>query len=162
MENQLTLDKKTDTLSGEVLQLVSFTLGREEFGIDILRVQEINKMSSVTRVPNAPSFIEGVINLRGKVIPIIDLRRRFGMARIDHDKNTRIIVVEIHNKTVGFIVDSVKEVLRVPQNVIDPPPPVVAGISSDYIEGVGKLDDRLLVLLRLDRVLASTELASLQ
>lgn len=162
MENQLTLDKKTDTLSGEVLQLVSFTLGREEFGIDILRVQEINKMSSVTRVPNAPSFIEGVINLRGKVIPIIDLRRRFGMARIDHDKNTRIIVVEIHNKTVGFIVDSVKEVLRVPQNVIDPPPPVVAGISSDYIEGVGKLDDRLLVLLRLDRVLASTELESLQ
>ncbi len=162
MENQLTLDKRADaSTSGEVLQLVSFTLGREEFGIDILRVQEINKMSSVTRVPNAPSFIEGVINLRGKVIPIIDLRRRFGMVKVDHDKNTRIIVVETHNKTVGFIVDSVKEVLRVPTSVVDPPPPVVAGISSDYIEGVGKLNDRLLVLLNLDRVLASNEFESL-
>ncbi|MCS6807566.1 MAG: chemotaxis protein CheW [Bacteroidota bacterium] len=144
-----------------VLQLVSFTLGKEEFGIDILRVQEINRTSSVTRVPNAPHFIEGVINLRGKVIPIVDLRKRFGMPPSQHDKNTRIIVVEILSKTVGFIVDSVREVLRIPQSVVDPPPPIIAGISSDYIEGVGKMDDRLLILLNLEKALSASELQAL-
>jgi purine-binding chemotaxis protein CheW len=153
--------EKRDQSSEEVLQLVSFTLGKEEFGIDILKVQEINRTSSVTRVPNAPHFIEGVINLRGKVIPIVDLRKRFGMSSSQHDKNTRIIVVEVLSKTVGFIVDSVREVLRIPQSVVDPPPPIVAGISSDYIEGVGKMDDRLLILLNLEKALSSTELQAL-
>lgn len=153
--------EKREQSSDEVLQLVSFTLGKEEFGIDILKVQEINRTSSVTRVPNAPHFIEGVINLRGKVIPIVDLRKRFGMSASQHDKNTRIIVVEVLTKTVGFIVDSVREVLRIPQSVVDPPPPIVAGISSDYIEGVGKMDDRLLILLNLEKALSSTELQAL-
>ncbi len=153
--------EKREQSSEEVLQLVSFTLGKEEFGIDILKVQEINRTSSVTRVPNAPHFIEGVINLRGKVIPIVDLRKRFGMSASLHDKNTRIIVVEILSKTVGFIVDSVREVLRIPQAVVDPPPPIVAGISSDYIEGVGKMDDRLLILLNLEKALSSSEIQAL-
>jgi purine-binding chemotaxis protein CheW len=153
--------EKRDQSSDAVLQLVSFTLGKEEFGIDILKVQEINRTSSVTRVPNAPHFIEGVINLRGKVIPIVDLRKRFGMSASQHDKNTRIIVVEVLTKTVGFIVDSVREVLRIPQSVVDPPPPIVAGISSDYIEGVGKMDDRLLILLNLEKALSSSELQAL-
>jgi purine-binding chemotaxis protein CheW len=163
---QTAFDPRHDKLeqtggSDEVLQLVSFTLGKEEFGIDILRVQEINRTSSVTRVPNAPHFIEGVINLRGKVIPIVDLRKRFGMPQSQHDKNTRIIVVEVLTKTVGFIVDSVREVLRIPQSVVDPPPPIVGGISSDYIEGVGKMDDRLLILLNLEKALSSAELQAL-
>lgn len=153
--------EKREQGSEEVLQLVSFTLGKEEFGIDILKVQEINRTSSVTRVPNSPHFIEGVINLRGKVIPIVDLRKRFSMGSSQHDKNTRIIVVEILSKTVGFIVDSVREVLRIPQSVVDPPPPIVAGISSDYIEGVGKMDDRLLILLNLEKALSHSEIQAL-
>lgn len=160
VENVSTTAQATGA-QGEVLQLVSFTLGNEEFGIDILKVQEINRFVSVTRVPNAPTFIEGVINLRGKVIPIIDLRKRFGLTATDRGANTRIIVVEVSQKVVGFIVDSVREVLRIPKGVVDPPPPIVAGISADYIDGVGKMSGRLLVLLNLDKVLSVTELSSL-
>jgi purine-binding chemotaxis protein CheW len=139
--------------SEELLQLVSFKIGDEEFGVDILKVQEINRMLEVTRVPNAPEYVDGVINLRGKVHPIIDLRRRFGMERKEHDKNTRIVVVELSGKVVGFVVDAVSEVLRIPKSVTEPPPSIVAGIGADYITAVGKLEDRLLILLDLEKVL---------
>jgi purine-binding chemotaxis protein CheW len=143
--------------SEELVQLVSFNIGEEEFGVDILKVQEINRMLEVTRVPNAPEFVDGVINLRGKVIPIIDLRRRFGMERKEHDKNTRIVVVELTGKIVGFVVDAVREVLRIPRSVTEPPPPIVAGVEAEYITAVGKLEDRLLILLDLDKVLSTDE-----
>lgn len=143
--------------SSGLLQLVSFKIGAEEYGVDILKVQEINKMTTITKVPNAPEFIEGVINLRGRVIPIIDLRTRLGMEKKDHTKDTRIIVVDLEGKTVGFIVDSVNEVLRIPSNVTEVPPELVTGIDSDYITAVGKLEDRLLILLDLDKVLKSDE-----
>lgn len=142
---------------GKILQLVTFKLENEEFGVDILKVQEINKMMNITKIPNAPSFIEGVINLRGKIIPIIDLRKRLGFHNRVYDKSTRIIVVELDGLVLGFIVDSVSEVLRIPGNTIEPPPSIVAGIESDYIEGVGKLDDRLLILLELKKIFASPE-----
>jgi purine-binding chemotaxis protein CheW len=165
MNNQTVAQQKPASTDGNFsdneLQLVSFSLAKEDFGIDILRVQEIIRTTLVTRVPNSPHFIEGVINLRGRVIPIIDLRRRFGMMEVEHDKNTRIIVVEVKNKIVGFVVDSVRQVLRIPNNVIEPPPPIVANISSDYIYGIAKLDDRLLILLDLERVLSNSELSSL-
>lgn len=141
----------------ELMQLVTFSIGDEEFGVDILKVQEIIRTMEITKVPKAPLFVEGVINLRGKVIPIIDLRRRFGLDTRDHDKNTRIIVIEINNMIVGFVVDSVSEVLRIPASTVEPPPPVVAGLESEYISGVGKLEDRLLILLDLDRLLSSEE-----
>lgn len=151
-----TKDIKNKTHAGvggdELLQLVSFKIGDEEFGVDILKVQEINRMLEVTRVPNAPEYIDGVINLRGKVIPIIDLRRRFGMERKVHDKNTRIVVVELNGKIVGFVVDAVSEVLRIPKSVTEPPPAIVAGIEAEYITAVGKLEDRLLILLDLEKV----------
>jgi purine-binding chemotaxis protein CheW len=140
----------------ELLQLVSFNIGEEEFGVDILQVQEINRMLDVTRVPNAPEYVDGVINLRGKVIPIIDLRRRLGMERKEHDKNTRIVVVEVNDKVVGFVVDAVREVLRIPRSVTEPPPSIVGGVHEEYITAVGKLDDRLLILLDLEKVLATT------
>jgi len=140
----------------ELVQLVSFNIGDEEFGVDILQVQEINRMLEVTRVPNAPEYVDGVINLRGKVIPIIDLRRRFGMERKEHDKNTRIVVVELNGKVVGFVVDAVREVLRIPRNVTEPPPSIVGGVHEEYITAVGKLEDRLLILLDLEKVLATT------
>lgn len=146
--------------SEELLQLVSFNIGGEEFGVDILKVQEINRMLDVTRVPNAPEYVDGVINLRGKVIPIIDLRRRFGMDRKEHDKNTRIVVVELSGKVVGFVVDAVSEVLRIPKSVTEPPPPIVAGIGAEYITAVGKLEDRLLILLDLEKVLSGDEMLS--
>jgi purine-binding chemotaxis protein CheW len=140
-----------------LLQLVTFHIGDEEFGVEILKVQEIIRMIGITRVPKAPAFVEGVINLRGKVIPIIDLRKRFGMAAQEHDKHTRIIVIEIKKVIVGFVVDSVSEVLRIPSSTVEPPPAIISGIESEYISGVGKLADRLLILLDLDRLLKQSE-----
>lgn len=140
-----------------ILQLVSFNIGDEEFGVDILGVQEINRMTEVTRVPNAPSYVEGVINLRGKVIPVIDLRKRLLMPTRPHDQDTRIIVVEIDSKVIGFVVDKVNEVLRIPQSVTEAPPSMVSGIKSDYITAIGKLTDRLIILLDLDKILSDDE-----
>ncbi len=141
----------------ELTQLVTFSIGEEEFGVNILQVQEIIRTMEITNVPRAPEFVEGVINLRGKVIPIVDMRRRFGLQSKDHDKYTRIIVIEIDMIIVGFVVDAVSEVLRIPANSVQPPPPMVAGMDSDYIDGVGKLDDRLLILLDLDSLLDNEE-----
>jgi len=140
-----------------LIQLVTFRIGEEEFGVDILAVQEIIRLMAITKVPRAPHFVEGVINLRGKVIPIVDMRRRFGLEAIAHDKHTRIIVIQLEAIVVGFMVDSVSEVLRIPHSTIDQPPAVVSGLESDYIQGVGKLDERLLVLLDLNKLLSSEE-----
>ncbi|MEG1609696.1 MAG: chemotaxis protein CheW [Bilophila sp.] len=131
-----------------LIQLVTFKLGDEEFGVDILKVQEIIRMLPITRVPNAPNFVEGVIYLRGKVIPVID-------------SQTRIEVMDLQGQIVGFVVDAVSEVLRIKESTVEPPPPVVAGIGSEYMRGVGKLEDRLLILLDLDKLLSETELHSL-
>jgi purine-binding chemotaxis protein CheW len=143
--------------AGSLLQLVTFTISSEEFGLDILKVQEIIRTMEITRVPRAPEFVEGVINLRGKVIPIIDLRRRFGLESKAHDSHTRIIVVEINAMIVGFVVDSVSEVLRIPSSTVEAPPPVVSGVDSEYISGVGKLEDRLLILIDLNKLLSDAE-----
>jgi len=116
----------------------------------------------ITKVPRAQDFVEGVINLRGKVIPIIDLRQRFGLDSKSHDRDTRITVIELNNMVVGFVVDSVSEVLRIPASTVEPPPSVVAGgLESDYISGVGKLHDRLLILLDLDKLLSKEDMAVL-
>jgi purine-binding chemotaxis protein CheW len=156
MQEQQTSSQK------DMLQLVSFKLKEEEFGVDILQVQEIIRMQEITHVPNAPDFVEGVINLRGRVIPIVDLRKRFGLEHKEHGSATRIIVVMIGQVTVGLIVDEVSEVLRIPEDTVEPPPPIVAGIESDYIKGVGKLEDRLLILLDLNKILSREEKSSLK
>ena len=146
---------------GSLLQLVTFTISQEEFGVDILKVQEIIRTMEITRVPRSPAFVEGVINLRGKVIPIIDLRKRFDMDSRGHDNQTRIIVIELERMIVGFVVDSVSEVLRIPASTVEAPPAVVSGIESEYISGVGKLDDRLLILIDLDKLLSPGEKSAL-
>jgi len=146
----------------ELLQLVSFTIGQEEFGLNIQRIQEINRVVEITRVPNSPEFVIGVINLRGKVIPIIDLRRRFGFPPKESDKNTRIIVVELDNMVVGFIVDAVREVIRIPKSITEPPPPIIAGIGSEYIISVAKMENRLLILLDIERLLRDKEKQELE
>ncbi|MCX5810670.1 MAG: chemotaxis protein CheW [Proteobacteria bacterium] len=140
-----------------ILQLVTFKLENDEFGVDILKVQEINRMMNITKIPNTPSFTEGVINLRGKIIPIIDLRKKLGFESKAYDKATRIIVIELDGIVLGFVVDSVSEVLRIPRNTIEPPPSIIGGVESDYIEGVGKLEDRLLILLELEKVFTNSE-----
>lgn len=143
--------------STELLQLVGFQLGNEEYGIDILKVQEINRVTDITKIPQSPDFVEGVINLRGNIIPIIDLRKRFRMPEREHDRQTRIVVGEIDDRTVGFIVDAVSEVIRLPLNTVEPPPPIVSGEKAEYIKGVGKLEDRLLMLLDIDKILTGSE-----
>ncbi len=157
-----TQENETGSGSNDLLQLVSFKIGEEEFGVDILKVQEINRMLEITRVPNVPEYVDGVINLRGRVIPIINLRRRFGKDRAEHTKNTRIVVVELGGKVVGFVVDAVSEVLRIPKSVIEPPPSLVARTGTEYITAVGKLEDRLLILLDLEKVLSMGEKDQLQ
>jgi len=156
------MSENTNQNAGELLQLVSFKLGNEEFGVDILKVQEINRMLEITEVPNSPEFVEGVVNLRGRIIPVIDLRCRLNMPSIDHTNKTRIVVIELDGNTVGFIVDEVNEVLRIPKNITEPPPAMVSGINSDYITAVGKLEDRLLILLDMTKVLSTEEEAVLQ
>lgn len=149
--------ENTTIITDELLQLVSFKIDDAEFGVDILMVQEINKMMSLTVVPNTPEFIEGVVNLRGRIIPVINLRSRLGLNVKEYDSETRIIVVDLVDKTIGFIVDAVKEVLRIPKSITEPPPEIIAGVDAEYITAIGKLEDRLLILLDLTKILSHEE-----
>ncbi len=146
---------KSDT--SEILQLVSFIIGNEEYAVDIFYVKEINRLSHITKVPNAPEFIEGVINLRGRIIPVIDLRIKMGLPKKENDKNSRIIVVEDAEILVGFLVDAVKEVIRIPKKIIEEPPEIVTSNKTDFIRSVGKLDDRLLLMIDLMKILSQNE-----
>ncbi len=146
-----------DAKSNDILQLVTFNIGDEEFGVDILNIQGINRMVEVTQVPNAPDFVEGIINLRGQVIPLISLRKRLMMDEIEKDKHTRFIVVEMGEKIIGFIVDKVNEVLRINKSVTEPPPPMIGGVDSEYLTAVAKLEDRLIILLDLNKIVSEKE-----
>lgn len=145
-----------------MLQLVSFVIDKEEYGIDILNVQEIIRSVEISRVPNAPEFVDGVINLRGKIVPVLDLRKRFGKPARSKDKDTRIIVIELGDKVVGFIVDKMKEVIRIPQSIIEAPPELSLDVNTKYITGIAKLEDRILVLLDLVQLLDGNEQAQLK
>ncbi|AET70295.1 chemotaxis signal transduction protein [Desulfosporosinus orientis DSM 765] len=134
-------------------QLVTFSLGSEEFGVDIMRVQEIIRIPPITRVPKASEYVEGVINLRGNVIPVISLRTRFGMPRVEETDLSRIIVLQVQNKVFGIRVDAVTEVLRLDSEGIEPPPPISLGMDAQFIRGVGKIEERLLILLDLDHIM---------
>jgi purine-binding chemotaxis protein CheW len=155
-------EQRKQQLSGEVVQVVSFRLGTEEYGVDISQVQEIIRMVEITHVPRAPKFMEGVINLRGQLIPIIDLRTRFSMHRIDATKSSRIIVTDIGNKRVGIVVDSVSEVLNIPIENVEDAPEMIAGVGTEYIQGVGKMGDRLIIMLDLTMVISGEEKAQLE
>ncbi len=149
---------------GELMQLVGFVIGKELFGVDILMVQEIIREMPFTTIPNSPDFIEGVINLRGNIIPVIDLRRRLN-ASIEKSsvKNIWIIILNINNRVAGFIVDAVTKVLKVPSQSIKPPPEiVVSGLQSQYITGVCRIDERLLILLDFNRILLVDEIKKLR
>ena len=142
---------------------LSFVLGEEEYGLEILRVQEINGMMDITRVPRTPSYVRGVINLRGRVIPVISLREHFNMESADDTEKTCIILVQVQygdtEITMGIVVDEVSEVLNILDNQIEPPPSFGGGMEEiDFITGMGKLDDKVVILLDIDRVLDGEKL----
>jgi purine-binding chemotaxis protein CheW len=143
-------------------QLVSFRLAKEEYGIEITRVREIILFGEITRIPQMPDYIKGLINLRSTVIPIVDLRLRFGLPEGEQTDDTRIMVVNVGGKMIGIIVDAVSEVLRVAHEQIAPPPPTVATLGRDYLTGLVRLEDRLLILLDIDRLFAAEELADME
>ena len=144
------------------VQIVAFKLEKEEFAINIHHVREVLKMTQVTPLPQSAHFIEGVINLRGEVIPVVDLRKRFELDSGERGEHTRIIIVEIQGNKVGLIVDSVTEVLRLSPAAIQLPPSRIAGTRTDFIKGVGKIDDRLLIILYVDKILTTDEVISME
>ncbi|MEE8389443.1 MAG: chemotaxis protein CheW [Anaerolineae bacterium] len=149
-------------------QLVVFNLANEDYGVDIAAVDSIIKMQQITTVPQAPGFVEGITNLRGDVLPVIDLRKRFGLPVEENTKDARIVNVEVDGIKVGMVVDAVSEVLRVPEEDIEPPSPIVTSVDSSFITGIAKVDDgpgtpgRLIILLDLGKVLSTEEQADLQ
>lgn len=152
--------KNADT---NLRQLVCFRLESEDFGVNIESVQEINRMVAITKIPQAPVFVEGVINLRGQIIPVIDLRTRFGFSRIEEkSKENRIVVVETQAVTVGLVVDAVTEVLRLSNDKIEETPDITSNVEAQYIEGVAMLDERLLILLDTDKIFSSDEMAKME
>lgn len=147
----------------ESKQLVIFKLGDEEFGVDILQVREIEKLDQqITRVPKSPAFVEGVINLRGEIVPIVDLRKRFGLVVRQAGNEARIIIVDISDGQVGMIVDSVVEVIRLNVSAIENAPPITRGVDAYFLSGVAKINDRLIILLNLERALSPEEVKELE
>ncbi len=143
--------------AGTEEQLVVFELTNEVYGVDIGLVQEIIRMTPITKLPKAPAFVEGVINLRGKVIPVMDLKKRFGLAGEAADRASRIVVFDTEGQTIGIVVDAVSEVLRVPAGAVEPPSPVATTVESDYVRGIAKLDARLIILLDLHKLFSWQE-----
>jgi len=151
-----------ETASSGTTQLVSFRLAQEEYGIEITQVHEIILMGEITRIPQTPPYVQGLINLRSMVIPIVDLRLRFGLSPFDPTDETRIIVVKVAGKTIGIVVDAVNEVMRISEDQITAPPPTVAGLGKDYLTGIVQIDDRLLILLEIEKILSEEESAAME
>jgi purine-binding chemotaxis protein CheW len=145
----------------EEIQMVVFSLGREEFAVEVTQVREIMRMEEVTRMPKSPSFVEGIINLRGQIIAVIDLAKRLNLQSLERTGETRIIVVEADEIKVGMIVDSVSEVLRVNAEAVEVTPTMAADMSVAYLQGVVKQDSRLIILLDLTKVLSIDEISRL-
>jgi purine-binding chemotaxis protein CheW len=166
MQEQYTARQMESREKEQLLQLVGFMIGKEYFGVDILMVQEIIRSTPITSVPNSPDFIEGVINLRGSIIPVIDLRKRLNISKNLKNLNqddTWIMILDVEGRVTGFIVDKVTEVIKIHDESIEPPPEiVVAGLKSQYIRGVCKIDKRLLILLDFNRILLFDELNKLK
>ncbi|RNC72263.1 MAG: purine-binding chemotaxis protein CheW [Desulfuromonadales bacterium] len=152
------LQPKMEESRSELIQLVSFKLDQEEYGVNVLKVREIIRMPSITRVPNTPNYIEGVINLRGKVIPIISMRMRFGLPDGETTSQTRIMVMDMEGELMGFVVDAVSEVIRISESEIQPPPAVVnSAVEQECLSGVINQTERLLFFLDLEKLISREE-----
>ena len=148
-----------DSRHDELVQLVSFMLAEEEYGVEVLKVREIIRVPTITKMPNAPPHVEGVINLRGKVIPIISMRKRFGLMESENSSRTRIMVMDVAGALIGFVVDAVSEVIRIHSSEIQPPPSMVTsgGVSQEFITGVFNHLEKLLILMDVDRMFSDDE-----
>jgi len=146
----------SEKAGSELIQLVSFSLDNEEYAVEVLKVREIIRMPEITHMPNTPHYAEGIINLRGKVIPVISLRKKFSLMDTDNDSHTRVMVMDINGELTGFIVDSVSEVIRISSSEVQPPPSAMAsgGVEQEYITGVVNRSERLLILLDLDHIIS--------
>jgi purine-binding chemotaxis protein CheW len=144
------------------VQLVTFRVGGEEFGLDVFSVHEILRYEPPTPMPKAPAFVDGVLDVRGTLVPVVDLRRRFEVGELRYDEDTRIVLVDFGGERLGLVVDEVREVLRVPETAVAPPPSFVRGLAAEFLRGIVKLGDRLVVLVDLDRILSSQERIALQ
>lgn len=141
----------------EIRQYVSFVLGKERYAINIMDVEEIIRLTEITAVPKAPDFVEGIINLRERVIPVVDLKKRINLGEATYDENTRIIVVVLNGKRIGLIIDAVDEIVRIESDVIDAAPAVTVSLDSSYIEGVARTDKGMIIILKANKVFSSSE-----
>ncbi|MBT1538885.1 chemotaxis protein CheW [Ralstonia solanacearum] len=140
-------------------EYLAFTLGREEYGIDILKVQEIRGYETVTRIANAPEFIKGVINLRGIIVPIVDLRIKFELERVEYNQYTVVIILNLSDRVVGIVVDGVSDVLTLQSQQIKPAPEFSGALDTEYIRGLGSIDERMLILVDIEKLLMSADMA---
>lgn len=155
-------NKKNNNVQREEKQFIVFTIDDEKFGVDVKQIKQIIPISETTHIPNAPSFVEGVINLRGDIIPIIDLKSKLSLqVKGINEKEGKIIIVELDNNNIGMKVDSVSEMIRIYEDEIAEPPKIVKGINRNYLKGLGKLNDKLLLLLDLNRILTDDEIKEL-
>jgi purine-binding chemotaxis protein CheW len=145
------------TIYSDTLQLVSFRLGTQRYAVDILKVEEIDNMKEITNIPNAPPYLAGAINLRGKVIPVLSLRSKFGMETNGGSENGKIVIIDIKGAVMGIIVDSVSDVLRIPTDMIEPPPQVTSRLHPGLIRGIAKLHEGLVLILDMDKLLDADE-----
>jgi purine-binding chemotaxis protein CheW len=152
--------QKSGVPGGEI-QLVLFRMAGNEFGIEIRQVREINRVTSLTHVPKSPEFLEGIMNLRGRIVPVVDLKKRFRLPPVETTGQTRIMIVEVGDQPVGLWVDKVTEVLKVPSASIAPPPDMVLTIAGEYLSGIVEVKDRLVILLNLPRILRLDEIKAL-
>lgn len=159
MSTQALVKIDENAKNDELIQLVSFMLADEEYGVEVLKVREIIRMPTITKMPNVPQHVEGIINLRGKVIPIISMRRRFGLMENENSSQTRIIIMDVCGTLTGFIVDAVSEVIRIHSSEIQPPPSMIlsGGIAQEFITGVFNHAERLLIIMDIDRMFSDDE-----
>lgn len=159
---ETTKTKVEQGVQEELCQLVIFWLGKEEFAVFINQVQEIVRLLPITPLPKVPAFVEGIVNLRGNIVPILALRKKFNLEQGEHTKDTRIIVVNIEGAMIGMIVDSVSEVFRISKNVIEPAPPLISNVEAEFVHGVANINKRLIILLDLKKILTKEERKTLQ
>jgi len=155
------LDRRASSAGAEIgrKEYLAFTLGTEEYGIDILKVQEIRGYDTVTRIANAPAFIKGVVNLRGNIVPIVDMRIKFNLEHVRYDAFTVVIILNVAKRVVGMVVDGVSDVLTLSPAQIRPAPEFGSGFDTDYLVGLGSVDERMLILVDIEKLMTSAEMA---
>ena len=159
--NEAPLQKKDSSTQKEVRQFLAFTLGQEEYGLDLLQVQELREYEKVTQIANAPAFLKGVVNLRGIIVPIMDMRIKLGFDNVIYNELTVVIILSIRGRTVGMVVDSVSDVINLSPEDLKPAPEMGTAVGTDYLIGLGTIDERMIILVDIDRMMSSSEIGLL-